>query len=769
MELIHTSAPRGLKPGSRGFTTVAQTKGMPAWMSESLERLSGYRFVSGAGGPKAEHNPIVYRHARLMRGSESFSVLSRIAPCAADYSGRSNRIAHHLVFDARELVAAGPAWLLERDDLFRSEWNEDPAMLRPRPALPDAEIRAKPCRVWQETCGDAGWAGEVLRRWMKRPDQPLYVRHPSHWNMSRLLDEAAALLSSELRWRLTFQTGVTDDLPAELTCALRCVPELPGFQRSIRGMAPHNTIDLTAPKTLGDSVYVQKARRGEPIEAEASRVANTTRSIVAAPATGEDSDQDLSLNVDANDDAPYDIAPFADSVTNTKLPPTRTPRISRAPEFERRKVRTWIIASGLLGVVAGLLIGIAVGAKLFRPSKTVISHGLAEVAPDLPGEQEGTAALPERAAESVEESPTLTLRKDVPTDYVAHESEPDRETPPQDFAGAVEPRTNTAEVAPDLRDAMSTKPTHASAEKSGIEPVRWTRVEIESSEISEFVFDPAVIAIDDDLTIPREWMLAGALQVAWLANRDGASARLPAWSIERNAIVKNSPNPFGDAAPAKRPEPAIELMAKIAPNVPELRVSIRELSNAGVFAKLPGFCLRHPSEKRARLLLWGDPSPGQIKLGKEGADDRDDIVFTCSGQPIAHWIPGRNGDWTYEVRSKDRDSRIRVARHKGSSPAGPALIASFPDDRGWNRQIRITVASAIATAKPGKLEKPFLVALHAALQPAIGDEPPKRSIIIPNVYGVPMIELIFPEPETTSAKEDDSNDSGSSETKVGGA
>jgi hypothetical protein len=44
-ELIYTSAPRGLKPGTRGFCTVVSTQQMSQPLAERLESLSGYRHV----------------------------------------------------------------------------------------------------------------------------------------------------------------------------------------------------------------------------------------------------------------------------------------------------------------------------------------------------------------------------------------------------------------------------------------------------------------------------------------------------------------------------------------------------------------------------------------------------------------------------------------------------------------------------------------------------------------------------------------------------
>ena len=76
-EIIYTSAPQGLKPGSHGFCTVAATAGIAKNLLERLESLSGYRhafmaeetggavkrargFGSG-GGRDAVHGPELLR------------------------------------------------------------------------------------------------------------------------------------------------------------------------------------------------------------------------------------------------------------------------------------------------------------------------------------------------------------------------------------------------------------------------------------------------------------------------------------------------------------------------------------------------------------------------------------------------------------------------------------------------------------------------------------------------------------------------------------
>ncbi|MGV2333984.1 MAG UNVERIFIED_CONTAM: hypothetical protein LVR18_07650 [Planctomycetaceae bacterium] len=51
-EILYTSAPKGLKPGSHGFCTVNSTIGMAQTTAERLEALSGYRHALRSPTPR---------------------------------------------------------------------------------------------------------------------------------------------------------------------------------------------------------------------------------------------------------------------------------------------------------------------------------------------------------------------------------------------------------------------------------------------------------------------------------------------------------------------------------------------------------------------------------------------------------------------------------------------------------------------------------------------------------------------------------------------
>lgn len=219
-ELIVTSAPRGLKPGIRGFCTVAATDGMLATFQEALESLSGYEPLFPPLDPRAARNPVAFSHLRLVHAGKSYHLLSRVSSAGLDYSGRSNKLAHHFALEPSELPLGGPAWLLSYPALMCSSWQGEPRILPARQALPNGEPPVGVCRGWQETVGDAGWAGVVAQTLIKEPFRPVILLFEPGMELLPLVGEVFGLLSPEYRWQVSFSTYYTG-LPQGIGCGLR--------------------------------------------------------------------------------------------------------------------------------------------------------------------------------------------------------------------------------------------------------------------------------------------------------------------------------------------------------------------------------------------------------------------------------------------------------------------------------------------------------------------------------------------------------------------
>src|SRR5260221_1137273 len=103
-QLIYTSAPRGVVAGRSGHCTVARSAAMREALMLQLEKLSYYQHLSLSGG---QERPIYSSRVVDIRGSR-YHVLSRIQDAGLDFTGRTNFLAHHLVF-APEAIRQFPS------------------------------------------------------------------------------------------------------------------------------------------------------------------------------------------------------------------------------------------------------------------------------------------------------------------------------------------------------------------------------------------------------------------------------------------------------------------------------------------------------------------------------------------------------------------------------------------------------------------------------------------------------------------------------------
>lgn len=304
-ELVHTSAPRGVLVSHGGFVTVLATAGMPRPLVEVLEALSafdprdGHDAPLGRGGardvarepgaPRANsgeesgeppretpreapcearrERDSLHAHRIVSVAGRRFSVLSRIVRSGVDHTGRPNRLAHHVVIEPRERPAAGPAAALRDFRGFLDRWSGPPTE-RPFGPIVDAAPRSPaPCASWQRHFGDAGWAGDVLRKILEPPAEPLCVVLPEAIDIRPLVDEMLALLPERDRWAITF--------------ASRAVTHRPDVEASLRFVAADDRHLDVVRRRPG-------ARLIEPAgEAPSSRWSEAARRGVALPDSAE--------------------------------------------------------------------------------------------------------------------------------------------------------------------------------------------------------------------------------------------------------------------------------------------------------------------------------------------------------------------------------------------------------------------------------------------------------------------------------------------------
>ncbi|MDR0392043.1 MAG: cell envelope integrity protein TolA, partial [Planctomycetaceae bacterium] len=221
-EQISTSSPRCLD-GNSGFGVVAQTSGMAPNVSRDVSMLSGYTHFFSAGDVR---NPVVFMHVIRRAGGMDRHIVSRVADCGNDYSGRTNRIAHHFIIEEFDLqqLSCGAAAILSEADLFFTQWNDKAHELPARQKLPNPIISVQKCLAWEQFCGDAGWGGVVAER-VERGNPVSIIFEPDKKNILPLVAEVFTMLPVNIRWRTTFSTFFmkSQEPPATNKIQIKCI------------------------------------------------------------------------------------------------------------------------------------------------------------------------------------------------------------------------------------------------------------------------------------------------------------------------------------------------------------------------------------------------------------------------------------------------------------------------------------------------------------------------------------------------------------------
>jgi len=362
-ELFYTSVPKGLKPGTTGFCTVALTGGMPAPMIQKLESLSGYLPVYRLGTPNASKNPPSFAHWRPNIGGRYYSVMSYVCFAGADYSGRSNKFAHHVVLESSEQASCGPACAMMQPGVMERQWSGESRTLTPgSKRVPDAPNPPKVCSGWQQAAGDAGWAGVLADAFLLDASKPAYILYEPGMDVLPLINEAIALLDERVRWRVTFNTYFTTQ-PAGLSCSWRCcVAGTNAAQAAPANATSGVLIDLTGePGRARDSKYATLARTGDggppttakPDAGDGMVTATARRPQAVRPGTpiGTGMAQDLEELLPE---------PDAPTATDVRRGVQSVPDDPYAAEHARPRSKVLLPLVGVVCTVLGLMIGVLV-------------------------------------------------------------------------------------------------------------------------------------------------------------------------------------------------------------------------------------------------------------------------------------------------------------------------------------------------------------------------------------------------------------------------
>ena len=323
-ELLYTSVPRGLKPGSRGFSTVLSTQGMVAPLAAALEALSGYRPVFPIGHARVAENPVVYSHLKLQVAGKSWYVLSRVADYGLDYSQRTNKLAHHLVLDKSELPAAGPASLLLASGIMRESWEGDPKIVPAKSMSKQPIAPSGMCQAWKEMTGDAGWAGVLAESFLKDANRPVILLFEPGQDLRPLIDESLSLLPAERRWDVTFSTYFTGSSQG-ITCLWRGI--VLGSKEATESLRFVNAlrIDLT-------STDIGRAEGGELVDAARKGIRLTARPTLSPKQTASREQPEPRVVVKDNAGEPAVArTSYEEADTETRAAPLASHAPSQAP------------------------------------------------------------------------------------------------------------------------------------------------------------------------------------------------------------------------------------------------------------------------------------------------------------------------------------------------------------------------------------------------------------------------------------------------------
>ncbi len=242
-QLIYTSAPRLLEAGRSGFGTVARHRQISPLLVSAIERASQFARLQGLDAGRT-----IYCHRIIAVAGGRFHVLSCIRDAGADYTGRTNHIAHHVIAEQREVAALGTSGPSPADVLlaipWRAAWDEAPRFLEADDEISLANFTAQTGTQWTQVTGDQrnAWllaAGEASRG--------AYLLHAPGTDLRALFAESLRLAPDRL-WQIPFTTALQ---PSDEPSDFRWIGvEADSTLRAQAESSARPVLDLTRPGTL---------------------------------------------------------------------------------------------------------------------------------------------------------------------------------------------------------------------------------------------------------------------------------------------------------------------------------------------------------------------------------------------------------------------------------------------------------------------------------------------------------------------------------------
>lgn len=246
-ELINTSLPNGLIPGTHGFATVAMTKGLADSLRMRIEAFCSYTHrTSSHDDSYYKENPTNWFCVKLPQGER---IVGRVAPSDFDYTGRTNRLARLRIFGDKEMPEVGGAVAIEKGkEWFKQPWRGDPRYLdEDRNTAGQLRRMASAKQMTSAPAWDAhfGVDGSRLARqmaWQLEKNlavggKAIYFKTTTAWDVTGekllgLFSDLIKLLPVQLQSKVTFST-YSASLPDGTGCALRGIYDRDRFFDSV--------------------------------------------------------------------------------------------------------------------------------------------------------------------------------------------------------------------------------------------------------------------------------------------------------------------------------------------------------------------------------------------------------------------------------------------------------------------------------------------------------------------------------------------------------
>lgn len=149
-EVVNTSVAHGITAGHSGFCDVLRTRGLPEEITPLLAPLNFYNEKLAKGKP-------AYGVRSIRFGGQLWGIVSRVVPNGNDYTGRQNRLAHHLIAPPSELETLCPATVLAGFS-FRDGFTDTPRYLDRAPEVSESADTFED--VW-ECMGGKEWREHI--------------------------------------------------------------------------------------------------------------------------------------------------------------------------------------------------------------------------------------------------------------------------------------------------------------------------------------------------------------------------------------------------------------------------------------------------------------------------------------------------------------------------------------------------------------------------------------------------------------------------------